>query len=445
MKALLVRLGALVAVVALSTPFPASAAVTRTSHREAPAFHVPNFNTPAAQLRVTLDTTLAEHAFLLGEAMRAGLQSGPDFDAVGDALEGNTSDLVDMIADVYGADAGDAFGELWRSHVAYLIDYTRALADGDAGAQDLAENQLHDYVTDLSAFLSQANPNLPQDAVDELVGEHVAQLEGIAAFESGNYSLAYPALHETYMHMFDIGDALAEAIALQFPERFTGKSLAFSPAGDLRIALDGLLTEHTTLAVTAMRAGVTEADDQAAARTALNANTEAIGDWIAEVYGASAGVAFDDLWREHTDAYLSYVASTVDGDANGQEAALARLREYQTDFSQFLADANPELSEAALRGMLEHHTDQLVAQADAYADGDYEEAYRLARETFRHAVTMGDALALAIAAQFPDKFPDAATSDGQPFRIEWLGALLLAVAFLAGGLRLRRGWATARG
>src|SRR5688572_26937678 len=129
MKALLVRLGAMVALLVLATPLPASAAVTRSGDRQALAFNVPNFNTPAAQLRVTLDTTLAEHAFLLGEAMRAGLQSGPDFDAVGDALEGNTSDLVDMIDDVYGADAGEAFGELWRSHVAYLIDYTRALAD----------------------------------------------------------------------------------------------------------------------------------------------------------------------------------------------------------------------------------------------------------------------------------------------------------------------------
>jgi hypothetical protein len=430
------RIGTLGAVLAIVAPMPAMA-VSSPDPRHERSFQVPNFNTPAAQLRVTLDTTLAEHAFLVGEAMRAGLEMGDDFDAVGTALEGNTSDLVGMVADVYGEAAGEAFGDLWRSHVAYLIDYTRALAEGDEDARQLAEHQLHTYVTDFSAFLATANPNLPQKAVKDLVGEHVTQLESIAAFESGDYGEAYPALHATYTHMFDIGDALAEAIAIQFPERFTGKSLAFSPAGDLRIALDRLLGEHTTLAITAMRAGITGADDASAAEDALDSNTAAIGAWVAEVYGSSAGGAFLSLWTEHTNAYLAYVESTVDGDAVAQAAALERLRDYQENFSRFLADANPNLSVTALRSLLQHHTSQLVAQADAYAEGDYQEAYRLSRETFSHAVAMGDALAAAIAAQFPDLFPDTAAVPTPPLPITWLGWCLVAIAILVVGGRAR--------
>ena len=430
MMALWLRLGALGAMLALMAPSPVTAVSQSTPARHA-GFQIQDFNTPAAQLRVTLGTTLAEHAFLVGEAIRSGLDMGPDFDAVGAALEGNTSDLIDLVADVYGAPAGDAFGDLWRSHVAYLIDYTRAEAAGDGDARQLAEHQLHDYVTDFSTFLANANPNLPQDAVAQLVDEHVSQLESIAAFASGEYSEAYPAVHDTYTQMFEVGDALAEAIALQFPERFTGKSLAFSPAGDLRIALDRLLGEHTTLAVTTMRAGVTGADDASAAEDALDSNTAAIGAWVTDVYGSAAGSAFLDLWTEHTDAYLAYVSSTVDGDTLGQGAALARLRAYQHDFSSFLAGANPKLSAADLESLLEHHTTHLIAQADASAAGDYAGAYGLARETFRHAVASRDELALAIAAQFPDLFPDTAVHGQPAAQIPWLGVILLAGAVLA--------------
>jgi hypothetical protein len=268
--------------------------------------------------------------------------------------------------------------------------------------------------------------------VEELVGEHVQQLEAVAAFDAGNYSEAYPVIRQTYQHMFAIGDGLSEAIALQFPERFTGKSLAFSPAGDLRLTLDQLLGEHTVLAVTAMRAGVSEAADQDAARDALDANTDALAAAIGDIYGEAAGDAFTDVWSTHTDAYLDYVTSTLDGNASQQQSALDRLADYRTAFSQFLADANPQLSEAALRDLLLHHTTQLVDQVDAFAAGDYDEAYSIAREAFAHSFDIGDALALAIAAQFPDVFPDASMREGRTSVLWLLGpGLLIAVVALA--------------
>lgn len=393
---------------------------------------VPSFDTPAAQLRIAVNRALAEHAFLLGEAMRAQLGDREGLEAAGAALEENTVELIGLVADTYGDAAGDRFGELWRNHVAYLLDYTRALEADDASAQDLAQHQLHDYVTDFSSFLAEANPNLPSAAAEQLIGEHVEQLESIAAYDAGDYGQAYPAIRGTYQQMFVIGDALSEAIALQFPERFTGKSVAYSPAGDLRLSLDQLLGEHTVLAVTAMRAGVSEAADQDAARDALDANTDALAAAVAEIYGDAAGDAFVDLWRNHTDAYLSLVSSTLDDDIGGQQEALDMLAEYRTAFSQFMSDANPELSPAALRGMLKHHTDQLVEQVNAFASGDYDRAYATARDAFAHAFEMGDALALAIAAQFPDLFPDTAVRQplGRPWPVGAGIALILASAIV---------------
>jgi hypothetical protein len=405
------------------------AAELRGGRRDQHPLAVPNFNLPAAELRVALDMTLAEHAFLLGEAMRAGLTMSADFDAVGGALEDNTTELVGMVGDVYGADAGEAFGDLWRSHVAYLIDYTRALAEDDDQARQIAEDQLHTYVQDFSAFLASANPNLPQAAVDELVSEHVRQLEAVAALDQGNYDEAYPALHRTYEHMFVIGDALSEAIAKQFPQRFRGSHIAFSPAGDLRVALNRLLGEHSTLAVTAMRSGLTDAADQSAAADALAANTDAMAAWVADVYGGDAAEAFSELWSTHTDAYIDYVDATVAGDQAGRDQALDELEAYQADFSRFLARANPHLSANGLRRLLEHHTDQLVDQAVAFSNGEYAEAYSISRATLRHAREMADALAVAIVTQFPNKYPDTAQAQDQPEGVRW-PFLLLPMATL---------------
>jgi hypothetical protein len=428
MKRALVRI-VISAVLAVSIPAPAGAGSWKAPASGPPTHRAPNFNTPAAALRAALDVGLAEHAFLMGEAMRAGLRMDADFDAVGVSLEANSDHLAAMVGDVYGADAATAFGELWRSHVAYLIDYTRALATDDDAARQLADHQLHTYVQEFSAFLASANPNLPQDVVAELVNEHVQQLEGIAAFDQGRYEEAYPAIHRTYNHMFTIGDALSEAIALQFPDRFSGKSVAFSPAGDLRIALDRLLGEHTALAVTAMRASVARAGDEEAAASALDRNTRAIGSWVRSVYGRAAADSFTRLWTSHTDAYLGYVDALTSGDEAGQQTALDRLADYRSDFSRFLARANPELSASALRGLLRRHTNQLIEQTDAYVAGDYSRAYELARETFHHATGMADALALAIAAQFPDKFPDTQTSEPASRPTPWL-ALTIAFAIM---------------
>ena len=47
---------------------------------------------------------------------------------------------------------------------------------------------------------------------------------------------------------------------------------------------------------------------------------------------------------------------------------------------------------------------QLKGALDAYAAGDYDRAYTLFREAYKHMIETGDTLALAIAQQNPDMF-----------------------------------------
>ena len=368
----------------------------------------PDFGLPAVQVRLALDRAMGEHAFLIIEVVRTGIVGGPEFEVAGEVLEANTVELVDLVEAAYGAGAGEPFAEQWRNHIAFIVDYTRAVAEGDADARDLASAQLETYTQDFSAFLAVANPTLPADAIEGLIREHVQQLQQVASFAREGFGDAYLSIRETYAHMFMIGDGLANGITARFAEKFPGRDTAFSPALDLRLSLDRLFGEHTYLAAIAMRAGLTDASDFEAAADALDANSADLAKQIAEIYGEDAGDAFDELWRSHTSYYLDYVEASADDNAAGKTQALQGLREYREDFSAFLAGANPFLDAAGLEALLDEHTSHLVAQVSQYLDEDYETSIETLREAYAHSELLAAGLAGAIADQFPLIFPDTA-------------------------------------
>ncbi|HYN64351.1 MAG TPA: hypothetical protein VES36_07080 [Candidatus Limnocylindrales bacterium] len=392
---------------------------------------------PATGLRVALDRILAEHAFLIIEVMRTGLVSGAEYDAAAETLNQNTNDLVTAISGIYGDAAGDAVDEQWRNHIAFIVDYTRALGDNDSAAAILADGQLEQYAADFSSLLAGAI-NLPEDVVLGLISEHVDQLKQVASFAAADFGDAYPDIRDTYDHMFMIGDGLASGIISQFPDKFSGRKFAFSPAIDLRITLDTLLGEHTQLATLAMRAALADAPDLPAAKAALNENSDELEAAIGSIYGDAAGAAFAEHWRHHTSLYLAYVAATKDGDEAGRQAALDDLRTYQSDFTAFLSDANPFLPADNFQSLVREHTDFLVAQADSYDEGDFAAAYATQREAWAQIGTLSAGLAEAIADQFPDVFPDTAMRIETPARW-WPAVLLLGLLAVLVAMRLVTG------
>lgn len=394
---------------------------------------------PATTLRIALGRALGEHAFLLGEVIRSGVADAPDFDAAADALDDNSADVIGAIEDVYGSDAAAAFGEQWNNHVGYIVDYGRALADGDAGAAQLASEQLDRYVTDFGGFLADALPALPPDAVEGLIGEHVQQLEHVASFSMEDFANAYGAIRETYAHMFAVGDGLTVGIVTRFPDRFTGRDQAFSPAADLRQTLDRLLGEHSYLAALAMRAILRGTTTGEAVETALVANSDELRNTIGSVYGAEAGEAFAALWDEHDAAYVAYVEALADDDESAAAAALDAVSQQRMTFSRYLATVNPNLSADAFDALMADSTDNLVRQADAYGAGEYDLAHHLAREGYVDAGEMSASLAGAIADQFPQLFPDAAVPRPTlPVDLIGGGMLVVSAALVATRLASRR-------
>jgi hypothetical protein len=179
----------------------------------------------AADLRVTLDTLLGEHALLAIAATQKGYDGDPDFEAAAAALDANAVDVANAIGSVYGKEAADTFlngPSLWRDHISFFVDYTVALAKKDTAGQKEAVDNLIGYTGASSGFLAKAT-GLPQPALQEGITEHVMQLKGaLDAYAAGNYDKVARLTREAYAHMVMTGETLADAIVAQHPEMFGG-------------------------------------------------------------------------------------------------------------------------------------------------------------------------------------------------------------------------------
>ena len=178
--------------------------------------------TKAAGLRALLNNLEAEHVDLASTATRNGFDGSAAFSASATALSKNTDNLSNAIASVYGDAAGVKFKEIWASHIGFFVDYTVAAKNGDKIGMDKAVQNLNGYVEAISAFFSGANPNLPKDAVAQLVTEHVGLLkEAVDKYGAGDFSGSFDAESRARVQITTkIADTIAGAIVKQSPDKF---------------------------------------------------------------------------------------------------------------------------------------------------------------------------------------------------------------------------------
>jgi hypothetical protein len=179
-------------------------------------------NSPASTLRTDLNYLLGEHLILAAKATGAALGGRSDqFAAYGDLLNTNGTDLGAAIGSLYGSDAEDEFNRIWSAHNGFFVDYTTGVATDDQAKQDEAVNNLTTvYVPQFSQFLAGAT-GLPEDAVTQLVGDHVLTTKAIVdAQAAGDAAGAATADRTAAMHMRMIGDPLAAAIVASLPDKF---------------------------------------------------------------------------------------------------------------------------------------------------------------------------------------------------------------------------------
>ncbi len=199
---------------ALVTAWPVASATSQTPAVD-PA--------KVAELKMALRDLLVGHivwARSLAFATRLGDQAAAGV-ASRKGLE-NARAVGMSIAPIYGQAAGEMFAGLFTAHSGGVKEYMGAAFAGSEVRKKAAVAKMIANAEEIAAFLSSANPNLSKDAVKSLLGSHaahhVAQLGALARKDYASEANVWDA---TLRHVYEIADALAEAIVKQFPSRFS--------------------------------------------------------------------------------------------------------------------------------------------------------------------------------------------------------------------------------
>jgi hypothetical protein len=183
------------------------------------------------------------------------------------------------------------------------------------------------------------------------------------------------------------GDPFADArtAAAHMPETAltlaTGLAKATDTAGEvdsdaatLRANLTAMLQEHVYLTGIGVATAYTAGPDSAefaAAKTALDGNTQDLTDAIGTLAGDDAAQQFDQVWTDHVGYFVDYAVAKKSGDQAAADAAQANLTQYTQDAGAFFEQiSNGELPAAAVTEALGMHVSTMSAAIDALAAGD---------------------------------------------------------------------------
>lgn len=144
-----------------------------------------------------------------------------------------------------------------------------------------------------------------------------------------------------------------------------------------------------------MRARIRRAPDIAqAADAALSSNTQALASLVDNLLGTAAGSRFSQLWGAHIRYFYAYADGLAVNDAQALASARKGLVTSEAALGDFFAGASSgRLTPAAARAAMTTHVGHLLAQADAYAKGDYKTAAMAYTMGYEHGFAMGATLA----------------------------------------------------
>ena len=142
----------------------------------------------------------------------------------------------------------------------------------------------------------------------------------------------------------------------------------------------------------------------AAAEKEVVAYAKAIAAAIEPYYGKEASDKLFGLLAGHYGAAKEYLQATATGSKAKQEAAVKKLTDNAGEIAKFLSGANPNLPLDTLRGLLLAHGGHHIQQIQQLKSKQYAQEAQTWEAMKNHMYVIADALAGAIAKQFPAKF-----------------------------------------
>lgn len=143
---------------------------------------------------------------------------------------------------------------------------------------------------------------------------------------------------------------------------------------------------------------------RAAAEQEVVANARAIAASIEPYYGKPASDKLFGLLAGHYGAVKQFLEAAVAGSQAGQDAAVKALTGNAAEIARFLSGANPNLSFDTLNGLLLAHGGHHIQEIQQLMNRQYAQEAQTWEAMKQHMFVIADALAGAIARQFPARF-----------------------------------------
>lgn len=357
----------------------------------------------AGDLRLEMERGFALRAHLATAVTRVQRRR---LRAASRALASNAETLGETLADVYDDQTADELQDELDSTARRLADYREVVSRDAAGSvRRRARQRLRRQAAATSGFMSRVTDgSMERRGTSALLRAALLDLtHHVDLYASGDFEDAYATERDAYAAMTAVGRAFAAGVTEHRPDQLPGPRRA--GALELRSAMGQLFGEHSGLAVTMTRRGSLGARDFDAAAAALNGNTEDLLAALETIY-PDAVADFGAAWRGYISDLADYAAAVTQNRRGRRAEARTALDEHPDVVAAALADASEDtISRTELAAALDDHVAALVAQVEAYVDGQFDTAERHRLAAFEAAAQIADLIAAGIAEHRPDDFP----------------------------------------
>ena len=172
-------------------------------------------------LKIAMNKLWEDHVTWTRNVILCLVDGLPGADQAVKRLMQNQVDIGNAVKPFYGDDAGNKLTELLKVHIAISADVVKSAKAGNKTALDSASKIWYANADEISAFLSNTNPNWALADMQMMMNDHLKLTtdEAVQRIKK-NYDadiIAYDKVHEEILKMSAM---LADGIIKQFPEKF---------------------------------------------------------------------------------------------------------------------------------------------------------------------------------------------------------------------------------
>src|SRR5690606_33111035 len=145
----------------------------------------------------------------------------PDLPFVQKRLLQNATDLGNCLGPFYGDQIADYYAKLIQDHLVIAAELVTAAVKGDTNTVNTKEKEWYKNADDIVLFLSNLNPYLSKDALQEMFYKHLelTKKEAVTMIQK-DYQTDIEVFDEIEAEALAMSDMIASAIVMQFFYRF---------------------------------------------------------------------------------------------------------------------------------------------------------------------------------------------------------------------------------